>query len=179
MTMLRFSATYLLAIAIGTLSIDAAIAQAPTPTELRAQSPSSTSTDIAAYCADLKRVAALAASNDRFASITGNPRHGSFLDTTLPLTGWRDCSLYGAGTYTCDWPVAGSAQAAEKAQADLVRTLKTCLGEEWSEAADQSSAKYVILRHGTQPVSITLSVDQTDDNTHVVHLILFVRRRSR
>src|SRR5262249_12120064 len=73
-TMLRCSAAYLLATAIGALSIDAATGQAPTSAELRAQTPSNTSTDIVAYCADLKRVAALAAANDRFASITGNPR---------------------------------------------------------------------------------------------------------
>src|SRR5262249_31370335 len=55
-----------------------------------------------AYCSELKRVAALATTRERFASIAGKPREGGFHETTLPLTGWRDCALYGAATYTCD-----------------------------------------------------------------------------
>jgi hypothetical protein len=49
----------------------------------------------APYCSDLKRVAALALSGEKFASIAGKARQGNFIDTTLPLTGWSDCSLYG------------------------------------------------------------------------------------
>ena len=58
--------------------------------------------DAASYCGDLKRVASLASARDRFASIAGKPREGNFSDTVLPLTGWKDCSLYGSGMYTCD-----------------------------------------------------------------------------
>jgi uncharacterized membrane protein YfcA len=128
------------------------------------------------YCADLKRVVALATTKDRFAAIAGKAREGSFLDTSLPLTGWKDCSLYGAGTYTCDSPKLESAAAAETAQADILGQVKSCLGEAWSEAVDRSSPSYVVLHHAERPVSITLSTDQTDDRKHVVHLILFVRR---
>ena len=128
------------------------------------------------YCADLKRVAALAMTKERFASIIGKPREGNFLDTTLTLTGWKDCSLYGAGTYACDFPEFDSAEDAERAQAEILQQVKACLGEGWSEAADRSSARYVVLHHAARPVSITLSLDETSDKKHVVRLILFVRR---
>jgi hypothetical protein len=128
------------------------------------------------YCADLKRVTALAMSKDRFASIAGTPREGNFSDTNLPLTGWNDCSLYGPGIYTCDSQALEIADDAEKAQAATLRDIKTCLGEGWAEAADRASASYVVLHSLARPMSITLSTDQTDKKEHVVRLILFVRR---
>ena len=130
----------------------------------------------ASYCDDLKRVAALAMSQERFASITGKPRQGNFSDATLTLTGWQDCALYGATTYTCDSISLNSAQAAEQAQADTLQQVKACLGEGWSESPYRGSANYVVLQSALRPVSITLSTDETDDNKHVVRLILFVRR---
>src|SRR5262245_47223155 len=63
------------------------------------QSPA---TDSAPYCADLKHIANLAMTRERFSPIIGKPRQGSFRDTTLPLTGWKDCAFYGTNTYTCD-----------------------------------------------------------------------------
>jgi hypothetical protein len=129
-----------------------------------------------AYCPDLKRVASLAMSKERFSSIAGKPRDGSFLDTSVALTGWNDCSLYGPGTYTCDSQALESAKAAEQAQAATLRDIKTCLGDAWTEAADRGSAGYVVLHSVVRPVSITLSTDQTDKGEHVVRLILFVRR---
>jgi hypothetical protein len=129
-----------------------------------------------AYCSDLKRVAALAMSQEKFTSIAGKPREGNFSDATLTLAGWQDCALYGAATYTCDSAALDSAQAAEQAQADILQQTKACLGEGWSEAADRASPSYVVLHSALRPVSITLSTDQTDDKKHVVHLILFVRR---
>jgi hypothetical protein len=143
---------------------------------IAASSAQDAGSQAAPYCNDLKRVAALAMSQERFASITGKPRQGNFVDTTLTLAGWQDCALYGAGTYTCDSPPLDSAQAAEQAQADILREAKACLGEGWSEAADRASPSYVVLHSALRPVSITLSTDQTDDKKHVVHLILFVRR---
>jgi hypothetical protein len=98
-----------------------------------------------AYCADLKRVAALAMTKERFASIAGKPREGNFLDTSLALTGWNDCSLYGPRTYTCDSQALETAEAAETAQAATLRDLKACLGDAWAEAADRGSAGYVVL----------------------------------
>jgi hypothetical protein len=55
-----------------------------------------------AYCAELKQVATLALAKEKFASIIGAPREGSFLDANITLPGWRDCSFYGKRTYTCD-----------------------------------------------------------------------------
>jgi len=129
-----------------------------------------------AYCAELKRVAALAAAKERFASIAGKPREGNFVATTLPLTGWRDCALYGAATYTCDSVEHDSADEAERAQAGLAAQIKSCLGESWAIAQERSSASYVVLHDVMRPISITLSTDETADKKHIVHLILFVRR---
>jgi hypothetical protein len=98
------------------------------------------------------------------------------VDTSLALAGWKDCSLYGAGTYTCDSAEFDRAEDVEPAQAEILQQIKACLGEGWSEAADRSSPGYVVLHASRQPVSITLSWDQTDDRKHVVRLLLFVRR---
>jgi hypothetical protein len=129
-----------------------------------------------AYCSELKQITALAVTKEKFASITGKPRNGNFRDTTLELTGWRDCSLYGPATYTCDSQPLATAENAETAQASTVHDIQACLGEAWSEAGDRSSPRYVVLHHAGRPLSITLSTDQTDKNEHVVRLILFVRR---
>jgi hypothetical protein len=128
------------------------------------------------YCSDLQRVTALAMTRERFASIAGKPREGNFLETSLALTGWNNCALYGAATYTCDSPALGSAQDARQAQADLLRQIKACLGEGWAEATERSSSDYVVLHNALRPVSITLSTDRTEDGRHVVHLNVFVRR---
>ena len=82
--------------------------------------------DVAPYCADLKRVASLASARDRFATIAGKPREGNFSDTVLPLSGWKDCSLYGAGMYTCDSPGLSSKTEAEKAQARATDSSDSC-----------------------------------------------------
>ena len=130
----------------------------------------------ASYCPDLKQIAALAMTKERFASITGKPRDGNFLDTSLPLRGWKDCSLYGPGTYTCDSQELRTAQGAEKAQARDLHQIKACLGEAWTEAPDRSSSSYVVLHAAEGLVSITLSTDETDKKEYLVRLILFVRR---
>src|SRR5262249_34353999 len=126
------------------------------------------------YCSDLKQVAALAMTKERFASIAGKPREGNFTDTRLPLTGWQDCSLYGPATYTCDSRALGNAEDAEAAQARMLREIKACLGETWSEAKERSSHRYVVLHSALWPISITLSTDETDAKERVVRLILFV-----
>jgi len=133
-------------------------------------------TGAAPYCADLKRVAALASVRDRFASIAGRPREGQFSDTILPLTGWKDCSLYGAGMYTCDSAARKDAQEAEKAQAQIVDQVLSCFAGTWLQLKDRSSPRYVVLHPAQGPASITLSIDENDNKEHVVRLILFVRR---
>jgi hypothetical protein len=124
----------------------------------------------------LKRVAALALTSEKFASIAGKVRQGNFHDTTLPLTGWSDCSLYGAGTYTCDSRGLTGPREAEQAQSETLREIAACFGDSWTEAHDRSSANYVVLHSRAAPLSITLSTDRTDKDEHVVRLILFVRR---
>ena len=150
-----------------------AFALASLPVAALAQNAAS---EAPAYCSELKRVAALAATKERFASIAGKPREGNFLETTLPLTGWRDCALYGAATYTCDSREHDSAEEAERAEAELAWQIKSCLGEGWAIATARSSASYVVLHDVMRPISITLSTDETADKKHIVHLIMFVRR---
>jgi hypothetical protein len=128
------------------------------------------------YCQDLKQIAALATMKERFASIVGKPRDGNFRDTSLPLGGWKDCSLDGPRTYTCDSQALGTAELAEKAQATILHDIKACLGKMWTEAEDRSSTNYVVLHHAESPISITLSTDETDQKEHVVRLIVFLRR---
>jgi hypothetical protein len=131
----------------------------------------------AKYCAELKRVIALATTEDRFASITGSSREGNFSDTTLALTGWKDCALYGPTMYTCESAAARTLENAARAQATIVDELLRCLAGEWAEIGDLSSPGYVVLHPVKGPVSITLNLDATEDKDHVVRLILFNRNR--
>jgi hypothetical protein len=133
--------------------------------------------EAAPYCADLKRVVALATSRLGFESIAGQPRNGSFRDTILPLTGWRDCSLYGSGTYTCDSGELGAAEAAEKAQAQEVDRILACLAGAWAEIKDRSSPGYVVLHPATGAASMTLSLDRTEKHERIMRLTLFLRSR--
>jgi hypothetical protein len=127
------------------------------------------------YCPDLQRVVALAMTSERFAPISGQPREGNFLDTSLPLTGWKNCSLYGRGTYTCDSNEFKTSEEASQAQATALEQIKTCLGETWAEAEERSSPGYRVLHTSVAPVSITLSTDEIDRKGHVVRIIVFVR----
>ncbi len=131
----------------------------------------------AAYCPDLQRVTALAATRDKFAAIAGQPREGNFLDTTLSLTDWRDCSLYGSRSYTCDSQAFATPDEAEKALASVVDEMRDCLGDGWIEDKSRSSSVYVVLQNAQIAASMTLSTDVTDRKEHVVRLILFLRGR--
>ena len=128
------------------------------------------------YCFDLTRIVDLAVTMERFASIAGRPRPGDFRDASLVLAGWKDCSLYGAATYTCDSAEMDTAEEAEEVRRDMLDQVKSCLGAGWAEAAERSSPSYVVLHNAARPVSITLSTDQTDRKRHVVRLTVFVRR---
>jgi hypothetical protein len=140
------------------------------PSALRCQE------SIAPFCSELRQVVAIATTKERFSSIVGKSREGNFSEARLVLTGWSDCSLYGAGTYTCDSRHFQTAQEAEQQQARMLQNIQACLGEGWVEAKDRSSARYAVLQHAKHPISITLSTDQIDEKQHVVRLILFVRR---
>jgi hypothetical protein len=128
------------------------------------------------YCFDLSRVVDLAMTKERFASIASRPRQGSFQDASLVLTGWKDCSVDGAATYTCDSSEMNSEEEAEKARAATLHQIKACLGAGWAEAAERSSPNYVVLHNAVRPVATTLSTDQTENKKHVVRLTVFVRR---
>jgi hypothetical protein len=129
----------------------------------------------APYCSDLKHITNLAMTRERFASIIGKPRAGNFRDTSMPLTGWKDCSFYGAATYTCDSQGFKTAEEAESAQSKAAQQIMACLGT-WAEAKEQSSRGFIILHPALGPASITLSLDETDTKEHVVRLTIFIRR---
>ena len=133
--------------------------------------------DAPAYCAELQQIVSIAMTKGRFSDIAGKTQQGDFHATDLALPGWKDCSLYGASTYTCDSAEVDTAERAEAAQAAILREIKACLGAGWSEADGRSSPSHVVLHSALRPVSITLSMDATDNKTHVVHLIVFIRRR--
>jgi hypothetical protein len=167
MTRSRASSAPLL-LAGATLTLMAELSAAQT-------SDTATSTEASRYCSELQEVTGIAMSKSRFTSIARKPREGNFLDTSLPLPGWNDCSLYGTRTYTCDSPGLPSREAAESAQAATLLELKACLGAGWSEALDRSSPNYVVLHDAWHPVSITLSTDETEQRQHVVRITIFRR----
>src|SRR5262249_57346376 len=86
------------------------------------------------YCFDLSRFVDLAMTKERFASIVGGQRQGSFQDTSLVLKDWKDCSLYRAATYTCDSSEMDTPAEAEKAQTATLQQVKACLGAGRGEA---------------------------------------------
>jgi hypothetical protein len=131
--------------------------------------------DVAPYCGDLKRVASLASARDRFASLAGKTREGNFSDTVLPLSGWKDCSLYGSGMYTCDSLGLPTRNEAEKAQARTTDEILSCFAGSWLEIRDRSSPGYVVLHPARGPASITLSIDEGNSKEFVVRMSLFVR----
>ena len=152
------------------------IAQAAGPAvERQAEGAAAPASTEPAYCPDLKRVVAVAATKSGFESIAGRPRYGDFLDTTLSLPNWEDCSLYGRRTYTCDSHTVKTVAEVNRDLADIVRQIKICLGDDWAEDEERSSKKYIVLRNARGSAAMTLSTDQKHQQAHVVHLILFVR----
>jgi hypothetical protein len=135
----------------------------------------SAATEPAPYCTDLKHIANLAMTRERFSSIIGKPRQGNFRDTSLPLTGWKDCAFYGTTAYTCDSRGFASESEAARAQTNMVRQILSCL-ETWTQATEQSSATYIALHPKLGPASITLSLDKADDGSDIVRLTMFLRR---
>jgi hypothetical protein len=128
-----------------------------------------------AYCPALTRVAALVNTKERFASVIGRPREGNYLETTLPLPGWGDCSFYGTRTYTCDSLPFATAGEAERAFAATLEDVKACLRGGWVEDESRASPGYAVLHDAQQVASITINTDQTETSQHVVRLILFLR----
>jgi hypothetical protein len=133
--------------------------------------------ELPAYCPALRDVTALVRAKDRFASIIGRPREGSYLETTVSLPGWADCAFYGARTYVCDSQPLPDADATALAFVRTVNEVKSCLREGWSEDASRASPGYAVIRDDRQVASITINTDRTDKNEYVVRLILFLRGR--
>jgi hypothetical protein len=130
----------------------------------------------APYCAQLKEINNNAMSRQRFMPLIGKPRMGSYSDTTMPLTGWSDCLMYGPSTYTCDSQVFETQGEAASAQRRIAHDILGCFAGTWEEAPDQTSADFLVLHPKLGPASITLNLDQTDTNEHIVRLIIFLRR---
>ena len=130
---------------------------------------------VAPYCSDLKWATDLAVTSERFTSISAKPREGNFTDTSLMLMGWNNCSVYAGRIYTCDSQTIRTAQEAEQVQRKISQEVQVCLGASWGEAKDRSSIGFIVLHHADQPISITLSVDETDQKEYLVRLILFGR----
>ena len=127
------------------------------------------------YCFDLKRATNLAMTSERFASISAKPRDGSFTDSNLALMDWKDCSVYAGRIFTCDSQQIETTQEAEQLQRKISQEIQACLGTSWAEAKNRSSAGFIVMHHVDQPISVTLSIDQTDQNQYAVRLILFAR----
>jgi hypothetical protein len=133
--------------------------------------------ELPSYCPALREVAALVQAKDRFKSIIGKPREGSFLETTLALPGWSDCSFYGTRTYTCDSRPLDTAAEAGRDFERTVGDVRACLREGWAEDASRASPGYAVVRDERQIASITINTDRIENDRYVVRLILFLRGR--
>ena len=128
------------------------------------------------YCAALQQVVRLAAAPDKFASIIGKVREGSFHETSSPLAGWNDCTIYGGKTYACNSEDIATAEAAERRLNNVVQQVNACFGEGWwiNDPA-RTSPLYVVLHHPIGLATMTISTDEDRKNAHVVRLIMFLR----
>jgi hypothetical protein len=133
--------------------------------------------DVTSYCTELKQVAALAPTREKFASIIGVAREGNFLDSKVSLPGWGDCSFYGTRTYTCDSQGFKTAEEAIAAHGKVFDEVKACLRSIWTEVESRASPGYVVLHDERDSASITINTDLTEKGEHVVRLILFLRSR--
>jgi hypothetical protein len=133
--------------------------------------------DVPSYCAELTQVAASALAKDKFAGIVGKPRAGNFLDATVVLPGWEDCTFYGLRTYTCDSRGFKTVEEGDRALAKILGEVKACLRDSWAEDQSRASPGYVVLHDARQVAAITINTDQTERGEHIVRLILFLRSR--
>src|SRR5215813_2032743 len=130
----------------------------------------------ASYCAQLKELNNYAMSSGRFAPILGQAKEGNYRQTRLALTGWNNCAFYGATTYTCDSGEFGSHEEAAQAQQRIAKEILDCFAGTWQEANEQMGPDFVVLHPKLGPASITLNLDETADNAHIVRFIMFLRR---
>jgi hypothetical protein len=139
--------------------------------------PIAQAAEVPSYCPELKQVAALALTRDKFASIIGAAREGNFLDSKVSLPGWGDCTFYGTATYTCDSQGFKTADEGDAAHGKILEEVKSCLRGAWTEDESRASPGYVVLRDDRQRASITINTDLTEKGEHIVRLILFLRSR--
>jgi hypothetical protein len=129
------------------------------------------------YCPDLQHIILLAAGPDKFESIKGKLREGSFHETSRPLSGWHDCAVYGDKTYACNSEDIATADGAEGRLNSTVRQVNACFGEGWwQNDAARTSSLYVVLHHPVGLATMTISTDEDRKNVHVVRLIMFLAR---
>jgi hypothetical protein len=133
--------------------------------------------EMPSYCVELKQVAALASTKDKFATIIGAAREGNFLDSKIALPGWGDCSFYGTRTYTCDSQGFKTADEGNAAHGRVLEEVKSCLRGSWAEVEGRASPGYVVLHDERDSASITINTDLTEKGEHIVRLILFLRSR--
>src|SRR5215204_271104 len=128
------------------------------------------------YCADLQHVVRLAGASDKFASISGNVREGSFHETLRPLLSWKDCTIYTEKTYACNSDDMKTAHAAEQQVNKDVAEVHACFGEGWWTVDPvRTSQLYVVLHHPVGLATMTISTDEDRPGIHVVRLIMFLR----
>ncbi|MBX9842054.1 MAG: hypothetical protein K2Z80_09645 [Xanthobacteraceae bacterium] len=128
------------------------------------------------FCSDLTHVVRLAAGADKFASITGKVREGSFYETSRPLTGWKDCTIYGERTYSCNSHDIRTANAAREKVTAVVRQVKACFGQGWwSQDELRTSPLYVVLHHPVGLATMTVSTDEDRKGVYVLRMTMFLR----
>jgi hypothetical protein len=128
------------------------------------------------YCQELNELNNYAMSQRRFAPIIGMPKEGNYRATSLALTGWVNCAFYGTTSYTCDSTELKSHDEAARAQQRIAQEILNCFEGTWAEAPEQMGPDFVVLHPKLGPASITLNLDETDGGSHLVRLILFLRR---
>ena len=126
--------------------------------------------DAPAYCAALRDVTALTRVKGVFKTLIGPARKGNFIETTTRLPGWADCVLYGTRTYSCNSEPLASEAAVQRASARIRAKIVHCLGDQWEIDETRGSQGYAVLRDAAGLASITISLDQTGDSRHLVHL---------
>ena len=118
-----------------------------------------------AYCAELQHIADLAMTENDLPPSPAKPRARRLSRHHRAAAGWKELLAlrhehlylqFGRGSRAPTTP-------SEAAQARLLQEIKACLGAGWSEADGRSSPSYVVLHSALRPVSITLSMDATDD----------------
>jgi len=110
-------------------------------------------------CTDVERVGAAAESS--FDDILGEEIEPDLYETTLTLTGARDCRVQfdWSDTYICVWEFSDEATAA-RFGAEQVTMLRSCLTDDWTEEPlDGDATSEWRLISGSE---FTLSYDDED-----------------